>query len=60
MPTTLQTQRPTPWTRTVLEFLAASWAKITALFAAPPAEADRRAAEKRRQKEIRRRLRGLS
>lgn len=59
MPPTIQTQTPTPWTRTVLEFLAAAWARVAALFVAPRPDADRRAADKRRQKEIRRRLRGL-
>ncbi|HEX8913682.1 MAG TPA: hypothetical protein VF796_15085 [Humisphaera sp.] len=60
MQPTPQTQTPTPWTRTVLEFLAACWAGFTDLFAAPQSAAAERAAEKRRQKSIRRRLRGLS
>jgi len=59
MQPTQPTQNATPWTRTVLEFLAACWTGFTDLFAAPQSEAARRAAEKRRQKVIRRRLRGL-
>ena len=59
MPPILQSNSQPSWTRTVVEFLTALGRKIAAFFAAPPSEADRRDAEKKRQKEIRRRLRGL-
>jgi len=59
MPITGKTNHPAPWTRIVSEFFAAVWRDVTAQFPPPQSAADRRVAEKRRHKAIRRRLRGL-